>query len=72
MYSQSVNSIVFAAMEIIENVIGSRLNKSSSYDNNKLSICCDDTLTQMEEGRSKDGFYVVMRVRKSFSQNIFK
>ena len=71
MYSQSVNSIVFAAMEIIENVIGSRLNKSS-YDNNNVSICCDDTLIQMEEGRTKEGFYVVMRVRKTFSQNIFK
>ena len=71
MYSQSVNSIVFAAMEIIETVIGSKFNKSS-YDNKNLTICCDDTLTKMEEGRTKEGFYVVMRVRKSFEDIIFK
>lgn len=71
MYSHSINSIVFAAMEFLETVIGSNFNKSS-YDNNKLIICCDDTLKQMEEGRTKEGFYVVMRVRKTFANNIFK
>jgi len=51
MYANSINSIVFAAIQMIESVIGHTFDKSQN--NNKMIVSCDDILKRMEEGRLK-------------------